>query len=208
MLYKLFINSIYGKTAQAIYNVEEGKFKTGKLYNPLYSCRITANTRLTLLKNALPISKDVIGFSTDSIQTLNPNIKTGENLGDFEYEYCAKNGVILMAGIRYMDDMQKMRGFNAKNEKGEKLLLKSILENNLDKSIIPIWIEKPITIFQGLTYKKFNKNDINIFKGEERFLDVNGDYRRLWMDDFKDASDVFTRYINSQPYYLEGITNQ
>lgn len=208
MLYKLFINSIYGKTAQAIYDKDDKCYKTGKLYNPVYSCRITANTRIKLVKHALPISKRVIGFSTDSIQTLSDNIVCGKNLGDFEKEYCAKEGVILMAGIRYLDDMQKMRGFNSKDEEGKTLLLRELLLKNLEKSLIPIYIEKPITIFQGLKYKKFKKDDINIFKGEDRLLDINGDNRRLWMDDFKNAEDCLSRNIDSIPFFIENGINQ
>lgn len=207
MIYKLFINSIYGKTAQAIYEKEIQKYKTGKLYNPIYSCRITANTRIKLLENSLKTPKSIVGFATDSIQTLTPNIKTGKKLGDFELEYKAKESVILMSGIRYTDKKQKMRGFTKKDENGKELILKEILQNNPQKTKIPIYINKPITIFQGLNYKKYTADDINIFKSEKRYLDINGDFRRIWKDDFKSVSDALRRNISSDPIFLECETN-
>lgn len=220
MLYKLFINSIYGKTAQAIYDKDSKVYKTGRLYNPVYSCRITANTRLKLLEYALPISRDVIGFSTDSIQTLNSNVKTGKKMGDFELEYIAKEGVVLMSGIRYLvteeETKQKTRGFantvitvdDAGKRVKEDLILKDILNANLDKDVIEIMIEKPVTVFQGLNFEKYNKDDINVFKSQRRFLDVNGDTRRVWFDDFKNTEDVFSRNIESIPIFIEGVSNR
>ena len=207
MIYKLFINSIYGKTAQAIYEKEIKKFKTGKLYNPIYSNRITTNTRLKILKNSMKKTNKIIGFSTDSIQTLSPSVKTGNKLGEFELEYHANEGVILMSGIRYTDQKQKMRGFSKKDETGKELILKNILQNNPLKSKIPIHISKPVTIFQGLNYKKYTVNDINIFKTEKRILDINGDHRRMWHSNFKNSQDIFTKNISSSPIYLINGTN-
>lgn len=217
MLYKLFINSIYGKTAQAIYDKKTKMYKTGRLYNPLYSCRITANTRLKLLQYAMPIAKDIIGFSTDSILTTNSGIKVGKNIGDFELEYVAGEGVVLMSGIRYMDKKQKVRGFANSiikvDEEGEKikeeLVLKDILKENPDKRVIEIVIEKPVTIFQGLTFNKYNKDDINVFKAETRFLDINGDVRRMWESDFKNAGEIYEgRNIGSMPFHIIGESNR
>lgn len=199
MLYKLFINSIYGKTAQAIYDKKEGKYLTGKLYNPVYSCRITANTRADLLRHALPYSDKIIGFMTDSIQTTAEIKGLGNNLGDLAYEYTANEGVILMAGVRYLDERQKMRGFS-NNYK-----LKNLLKNNPEKDKIPVNIEKPVTIFQGLNYKKYTKEDINVFMTEEKILDINGDNRRLWKDNFLNAEDCFNRNIDSMPLFFENI---
>ena len=217
MLYKLFINSIYGKTAQAIYDKKTKMYKTGRLYNPLYSCRITTNTRLKLLQYAMPIAKDIIGFSTDSILTTNSGIKVGKNIGDFELEYIAGEGVVLMSGIRYMDKKQKVRGFANSiikvDEEGEKikeeLVLKDILKENPDKRVIEIMIEKPVTIFQGLTFNKYNKDDINVFKAETRFLDINGDVRRMWESDFENAGEIYEgKNISSMPFHIIGESNR
>ena len=205
MIYKLFINSIYGKTAQAIYDKKTKKFRTGKLYNPVYSNRITSLTRLELMKNALNISKDVIGFSTDSIQTTK-EIKTGSKLGDFTFEYNAKNSVILMSGIRYTDDKQKIRGFGNRlslDETSEtKYNLADVLEMNPEKSKIPVYIKKPVTLFQGLKYSKYSTEDINVFMTSEKILDINGDYRRIWKDNFINCADCLSRNISSIPIMI------
>ncbi len=205
MIYKLFINSIYGKTAQAIYDKKTKKFRTGKLYNPIYSNRITSLTRLELVKNALSISKDVIGFSTDSIQTTK-EIKTGSKLGDFTFEYNAKDSVILMSGIRYTDDKQKIRGYGnrlALDETSEtKYNLADVLEMNREKSKIPVYVKKPVTLFQGLKYSKYSTEDINVFMTSEKILDINGDYRRIWKDNFINCADCLTRNISSIPIMI------
>lgn len=205
MIYKLFINSIYGKTAQAIYDKKTKKFRTGKLYNPIYSNRITSLTRLELIKNALSISKDVIGFSTDSIQTTK-EIRTGPKLGDFTFEYNAKNSVILMSGIRYTDDKQKIRGFGNQLSLDKttetKYNLADVLEMNPEKSKIPVYIKKPVTLFQGLTYSKYSAEDINVFMTNEKILDINGDYRRIWKDNFVNCADCLSRNISSIPIMI------
>ena len=207
MIYKLYINSIYGKTAQAIYDKKTKMFNTGKLYNPIYANRITTNTRVSLLKEALKISKKIAGFSTDSIQTTGTKIKTGKKLGDFTHEYTARESVILMAGIRYTDKLQKLRGFTKKDETGKELILRDILKEHPNKTHIPLKISKPITIFQGLNYKKYTVEDINIFKTEERILNINGDSRRIWFDDFINADDIYNKIIDSTPIFIEDENN-
>ena len=207
MIYKLYINSIYGKTAQAIYDKETKKYNTGKLYNPIYSNRITTNTRASLLIEALKIPTKIAGFSTDSIQTTGAKIRTGKKLGDFTYEYSALESVILMSGIRYTDKRQKMRGFSKKDESGNELILRDILKEHPNKTHIPIRISKPITIFQGLNYKKYSVIDINNFQPEERILNINGDNRRIWFEDFTNAADIYTKMINSTPIFIESENN-
>lgn len=196
MVYKLFINSIYGKTAQAIYDKKTGKFKTGSLYNPIYCNRITALTRLKLLENSLDIAENIIGFSTDSIMTLKPIKNVGNNLGDFTFEYNSKDNVVLLSGIRYTDSKQKMRGFT------NNLDLKKILLDNPDKNQIVIDIPKPVTLFQSIAFNKYSKDDMNVFIPEKKILDINGDRRRIWFDDFKNCKDVFDRYIESTPFTI------
>lgn len=203
MIYKLFINSIYGKTAESIYNKNTQMFESGQLYNPIYCNRITALTRLKLIQAAFDISDHVIGFSTDSILTDKPihNKFLGNRLGMFTHEYNAVDSVVIMSGVRYIQIKdgnefkikQKLRGFN------QGLNLKELLENNLTKNIIETRINKPITLFQGLTYGNLNKNDINIFSDTIKNLDLNGDMRRYWQDTFKNAADCLTRSINSFP---------
>jgi len=206
-IYKLYINSIYGKTAQAIYDKNIKKYKTGKLYNPIYANRITTNTRVKLLEESLKIPKKVIGYATDSIQTQNAKIPTKNALGKFTHEYTANESVILMAGIRYTDKKQKLRGFSKKDESGKELILKEILLQNLEKTLIPITISKPITIFQGLNYKKYTADDINIFKSITRELNINGDHRRIWHSDFKNCQSVFSEIIDSSPIFIESEQN-
>ena len=206
MIYKLFINSIYGKTAEAILNKKTGKFETGQLYNPIYANRITSLTRLKLIQAAYSISDHVIGFNTDSILCDKPisDKFISNRLGMFTHEYNAIDSVVLMAGIRYIKFKdgnkfkikQKMRGFKSG------LDLKNLLELNPTKAVIETHISKPITLFQGLVYDNLTKNDINIFTDSIKMLDLNGDMRRFWQDTFINAADCLKRSINSFPIPL------
>ena len=208
LIYKLFINSIYGKTAQAIYDKKDKLFHTGRLYNPVYSNRITSLTRLELLKEAINISGDVIGFSTDSIQTTSKIKNVGGKIGDFTHEYNSSDSCILMSGVRYTDETQKVRGFGNKLKTDKTLkdntiyTLKQILEKNPNKDKIKIYIDKPVTIFQGLKYHKYTKNDINVFMISEKILDINGDNRRIWHDEFLNCADCLNRNIASSPIMI------
>jgi len=119
-----------------------------------------------------------------------------------------------MSGIRYTDDKQKIRGLGQKlkltddklkpEKKDNIYTLEEILKINPDLDKISLYVEKPITIFQGLKYKNYTYEDINIFKPIEKILDINGDTRRIWHDDFKNANDALTRCIDSTPYFLTG----
>ena len=208
LIYKLFINSIYGKTAEAIFNKNTGKFETGRLYNPIYANRITSLTRLKLLEASYDIAGAVVGFSTDSILTEKPisDRFIKNELGYFTHEYTAYDSVILMAGIRYIqvkdeekneiEIKQKLRGFT---DDIKKMNLKELLEANKDKDIIKTYIDKPLTLFQSLSYNNLTKEDINIFRPSLKKLDINGDCRRLWNDNFINAEDCLSRNINSIP---------
>lgn len=204
LIYKLFINSIYGKTAEAIFNKQIGKYETGRLYNPIYANRITSLTRLKLIQAAFSISKSVVGFSTDSILTEKPisNRFIKNELGWFTHEYTAYNSVVLMCGVRFIQKKdennelelsQKMRGFS------NKLNLKELLESNRNKQVIDTYINKPLTLFQGLGYNNLTKDDINVFTDSLKKLDINGDMRRLWADFFLNADDCLNRSIDSVP---------
>lgn len=202
LLYKLFINSIYGKTAQAIDkrrkdSKEKKVYHTGGLWNSIYANRITSLTRLQILDTAMPIIDSVIGFSTDSIHTTK-TLKVPSNpvIGDFTEEYKGEEGVFLMAGLRLIGDSQKIRGY------GGKVDLKRLLMDNPDVDKIPVIVDKPITIFESLKTDVYKFTDMNVFIPQNRVLDINGDLRRIWEDDFKSAKEVFKRNIDSMPIHI------
>ena len=85
---KTMINSIYGKTVQAI----DGK--AGKLWNPLYASTITGATRARLAElirvndyNALSVATDGVIFPSDKLHTIpNRPLPAPHNLGQWELE--------------------------------------------------------------------------------------------------------------------------
>ena len=157
-----------------------------------------------MINAGIDIAASIVGFSTDSILTEKPiHAKFIDNsLGMFTHEYTARDSVVLMSGVRYIQKVndnneleftQKMRGFS--NE----LNLKELLELNRDKDQIPTHIYKPLTLFQGLKYNNLDKSDINVFSDNIKILDINGDMRRLWCDSFLNADECLKRNINSVP---------
>jgi len=107
-IFKIIINSIYGKTLQIVkqkIKVEketrtsfripidkdtfahyEKSYKTGLFFNSLFASLITSGTRLMILKNSFDNMKDIIYFSTDCIISKHKlNVKIGSNLGEFEH---------------------------------------------------------------------------------------------------------------------------
>jgi len=222
LIYKLYINSIYGKTAQAIdirdkTEKSEVTYKTGCLWNPIYASRITSLTRLQLLKFAMPYIKHTLGFFTDSIHTTKKiHVSQNPGIGDFTEEFIKAEEISLMAGVRWNkyddDESQKLRGFNdriylydeqtRKIDKSIKLSLYDLLDNNRDKIEIPIKIEKPVTIYESLKTQNYGFGDMNIFTLFDRNLNINGDIRRFWEDDFNCADECFYQQINSCPIYI------
>lgn len=73
---------------------------------------------------------------------------------------------------------------------------------NREKSKIPVYVKKPVTLFQGLKYSKYSTEDINVFMTSEKILDINGDYRRIWKDNFINCADCLTRNISSIPIMI------
>jgi hypothetical protein len=52
--------------------------------------------------------------------------------------------------------------------------------------------------------KDFSK--INIFREVEKKCDINGDYKRMWFDDFINVKDMLSRKIGSSTYTV-GLSN-
>lgn len=195
LIYKLLLNSAYGKTAQALLIDEESpikRYETGRLWNPIYASRITSLTRLQLLEAALPMMDSVIGFATDAIHTSRrPRIKTSDKLGGFELTGKGEPGLVLMAGIRQIGNNYKVRGASMS---GETTLLE-LARQNRDGLEIPAAFTKPMPIFKALQSKR--PELMNQFIDEPKRIHVNGDYRRLWDKDFISVGEALETSMGS-----------
>lgn len=194
-LYKLLLNSAYGKTAQALPIDDDSptkRYRTGRLWNPIYASRITSLTRLQLLEAALPMIDTVVGLATDAIHTTTrPYIRNTGKLGSFELSGKGEEALVLMAGVRQVGNIVKGRGFSI--PKGASLI--ELARPFSDKKEFPVYFERPLGIFRALQSNRIQ--EMNNFVSERKLININGDMRRLWKNDFKDVSDALTSNMTS-----------
>jgi hypothetical protein len=64
--------------------------------------------------------------------------------------------------------------------------------------------ERPFHLGECLAHTKKRKlTDINIFKKYTKTINLNGDKKRIWERDFKNANDALTNNISSLPLLLK-----
>lgn len=201
---KIILNSIYGKTIQISQNETN---EIGNLFNPMYASIITSGTRKKLLELALQKPESIIMFSTDGLHTTEPlktpnKPKLGEFAKDFEGE-----GVYLMSDVyNIWTDKQvknKIRGFNAGSAKdidSETVYLKDILETMNGKTY-QYKSNRPVHLGESLIHnKKYTKENINIWEEINREININGDLKRIWDNEFKSGKQCLKVSIDSLPH--------
>ena len=130
---KLVINSIYGKTAQAV------GAEVPRDACIWYAAAITAGTRAQLLRAALTVERaggDVVMFATDGLLSRGAPaaVTASDELGDWEVEELTSDSIMVKSGI-YAAGVVKTRGVNPDNLAGTK-------ENWIRTEVVNGWIEK------------------------------------------------------------------
>ena len=186
LIYKLLMNSLYGKFAQAV------NHKTGSLWNPVYASVLCSNTRVKLLQKSLGIENHVIAFHTDSIISDIP-LSHSKGLGKWEFKDSGQL-VVLMSGIYTLKGVKLhkgSRGFSKGLNLFENLKTKSkTIEHNFIR---------PLHLNECLIQKEKSIQDIDVFTTITKKLDINGDFKRIWNKKFKSGFDVLKNQIESQP---------
>jgi len=201
-VYKVIINSIYGKTAQS-------RPEPKGLFNPVLCASITGHTRARLLDIAKDNKDDIIMFATDGIFSRKKlNLPLGKKLGEFDFEFHPKF-ILLMAGIysynteKKSELKPKSRGFSLRifEGEGEKRKEKSfdfdeysIKEDNGEYFYEIINI-RPLSIAKSVIEHKYDPSQIGKMIDIKKKIDLNGDHKRLWKKQLRsiyDYSDSIT----------------
>ena len=182
---KVAINSIYGKTVQAVDDV------IGKLWNPFYSSTICGATRARLCELNRLNGKEAISFATDGVilpkeapMIIPPRpLEAPYNLGEWENDGTG-DVLILMSGVYSVlkDDKIKttFRGsasyfLRPYRDRG----LFDFFEVNKNKDLLITTVRKPYSVKQAAIKKDFSL--INVFEEHTFTITPNGDSnKRMW----------------------------
>ena len=216
---KIILNSLYGKFIQ----VSGNENVTGKLFNPLYASLITSGCRVKILEMGMQKPDAVISFSTDAVITTEPltcpvNPKMGEFQKDFEGQ-----GVFIMSDVYNLwnDETHKvkskLRGFSiasTKDYSAEDTYLKDILlssdgwhnvKGDLTPTLYEYIVNRPFHLGECLLHvNKRSVKDINVFAKTIKHIDINGDNKRIWDDEFNSGKECLTKLHESKPILVEG----
>lgn len=170
MVYKILLNSIYGKFAQ-----QSGKHQFLNFY---YAGYITSKTRSVLLDAVKENIEDIIFFATDGILTkkkLN-KLVIGEKLGQWDFEEY-KSAYVVQSGVYELTtyDNKKTyaeRGFRANFEE----LLKSIKKNGIYEMESNVFIGNK---YFSKNYKAYAGNRCKFVK-VKRVISIYNQFKRVY----------------------------
>ncbi|QDI74049.1 hypothetical protein [Nitrosopumilus spindle-shaped virus] len=205
-VYKVIINSLYGKTAQV-------KPNPTSFYSPVVCAFITGKCRAMLLDAVKDKKEDVIGFATDAIFSESPlkiPVSKSKELGKYSFEF-HRDFTIFMSGVysfNYFDHKDKKwnrqtqsRGFKITclKDNGDtyKLDLKDsdITEDReKNKYFIKIKYMLPNTISASISSHKIGIENISKMRNQDKEIDLNGDHKRLWLQPLKRLDDLQKSY--------------
>jgi hypothetical protein len=217
---KIILNSLYGKFIQ----ISGNDNVTGRLFNPLYASLITSGCRTKILELAIQKPDVIISFSTDSVISTEPlNVPTNPKLGEFQKDFEGQ-GVFVMSDVYNLWNNEthkvksRIRGFSVGSTKDydeKETYLKDILENSdswqdfktgcKTPSLYEYFSDRPYHLGECLLHNKKRKiTDINVFGKTKKHIDVNGDNKRIWSDEFKTGKDCLKECHTSKPIFIEG----
>jgi hypothetical protein len=207
---KIFMNSFYGKTIQKAGDIN----LTGKVWNPIWGTEITSKTRLKLYELMLQDVDSIIGTSTDSVHSTKPlSIPKSPKLGDFSKDMEGQ-GIYIMSDVYYIwneenkESKSKMRGFSLtktkdaeeETDKKKKNLIQILNDMKGIETVYKYETERPYHLGECLLHtKKRTIEDLNIFAKNKKSININGDKKRIWKSQFKNAKDCMKRNIQSMP---------
>jgi len=177
-LYKIALNSLYGKLAQKV-----GSKSFTHFY---YASYITAKVRSILIDECYKVDyKKIICFATDCIISEVPlKVKTGENLGEWEFDFIEKAEILMSGFYRLQKENKKyyfgLRGFNVKEKQFDKILFE-VKKKGFSFIKVNQFISHKLAIRQYKAYK----NKRLLFVPVKKIVDIHkGNFKReyFWND--------------------------
>jgi len=171
LIYKILLNSIYGKFAQKV-----GKTQFRNLYLAGY---ITAKTRSELLKVTYNQDDNIIFFATDGILSKKKlNIKPNKKLGGWDFEKISR-AVVILSGIYklyYSDNTFRIgeRGFKIDFEK----VIKDIKKQFFSETNFNVFIS---ALFAIKNYKAYYNYKCK-FTSLKKVIDIRQQHKRNFLN--------------------------
>jgi hypothetical protein len=167
---------------------------------------------------ALQKENNIISFSTDSVMSTSPlKIPSNPTMGDFQQDFEGE-GVFVLSDVYNLwnndtkKSKTKLRGFSAastKDTSSEVVYLKDILKtsdewkDNKGVSTPEVYhysSKRPYHLGECLIHTKTRSiKDINVFGVIMKSIDINGDNKRIWSDEFKNGKDCLKEQHDSNP---------
>jgi len=176
-LTKIPMNSAYGITAQ--------KKGVTTFRNMFYASYITAFTRIQICEMLEEIGYDrYISIATDGILIEGfielPHEYTRGGLGSWDVEHW-DNALVIANGIYELSRPDKtksaLRGMLSFDGK-----IKPLIEKHKDvSSFAPSTKDRPLTMYQGMVWHRYTRDDINRFTPIGRSLSCNAETSKKWV---------------------------
>jgi hypothetical protein len=183
-VYRILINSIYGKTAQVMP-------KVGRLFSPVVAAYITGSCRAKLYQAMNQKPNAIVACATDAVFSLEPlDLPIGKGLGLWTASE-AERLVFFMNGLYFEDDKVRSRGFSPKIvlEDGSTAVMTpdsiKVYEKE-GRAYFRITNDKPYSLLEALKSKK----PFGLFSLREREIDLNADTKRVWDHDLRSLDET------------------
>ena len=218
-IYKIVLNSLYGKFAQQIekhktcktfyldecMNFKDRFYETyidGRVSNFVYAGFITGYTRNKIMDIVSKHFSSIIGVFTDCvISTKKLDLPLTDKIGDWKLEKW--NELIMIGTGVYFFRMGKdwffrMRGFDVEGKTAEEILHRVY---DCKRGYLNLKISDRTSLTKAVGIGYLNELGNMIFNINKR-LDLNFDHKRYWFENFRRGRDVFEKQVESLPLMM------